>query len=182
MIDVDDTLIWLGYARRDEAVRQLQKLYNEDKYVIKRILHTGAEKRGQPKEQYLISLDQFEELMIEASTEEGKPAHKMLRQLKDAVFGFIDQEKKGAQRLLESHKTELEGHRARTADLAKQVEDLILSKMTFWLYAYRLFENRYNYWELIDENNTRILEWYKSRIFQKDVYRTGIRSGLLGKQ
>ena len=34
--------------------------------------------------------------------------------------------------------------KVRSADLAKQVEDLRLSKITFWLYAYMLFENRYN--------------------------------------
>ena len=146
VIDLDETLIWLGYTRRDNAIRQLTNLFEEGEYEVRLVSLTGEENRGKggrPGKQYLISLDQFEEMMIEAGTEEGRTARKMFRQLKDAVFDFIDLEKQNVQRLLEDHQTELEEHKVRTADLAKQVEDLRLSRITLWLYAYRLFENRY---------------------------------------
>ena len=143
VIDLEDVYIWLGHTRRDQAVRMLKTEFNESEYVFTPgPLHRSVEARDQ-RDQYLISITQIKKMLLSARSQQGKDYRDLIITIEGAAYDYMRIEMETARRPIETHKSELEEQKIRTADLAKQVEDLRLSKVTFWLYAYRLFDNRY---------------------------------------
>ena len=70
-IDFDDVFRWLGYDRKDNAVRLLKREIPDGEYL----LLTNEEGTGPAnRASYLISFNQFEDLMIAAQTTQGKKA------------------------------------------------------------------------------------------------------------
>ena len=135
IINFDHVYKWLGYDRKDHAVRLLKKEIPEGEYA----LPTVGEGTGPAnKVSYLISFNQFEELMIAAQTAEGKRARKLVLLLKKILQEYIvaEQEKRSAaQDALRSSES------ARANALQKQLEGLRAQQLH--LYAYRLYANRY---------------------------------------
>ena len=93
---------FLGYERYDVAVRQLKKLFPEITACFEN-LHPKVEvspgARGPSKDTYLISVRQFETLMLAAKTEEGPLAREIMLDVKDAVQDFMKIEMEASARL-----------------------------------------------------------------------------------
>ena len=135
VIDLEDVYIWLGHSHRHHAVRHLKNEFAEGQYAY----IAGVTTNGDPKDQrdrYLISITMFKKLLLSSRSQQGKDYRDLIITIEGAAYDYLKIEMERARELIEEHKV-------RTADLAKQVEDLRLSRITFWLYAYRLFENRY---------------------------------------
>ena len=133
--NLDHVYKWLGYDRKDHAVRLLRKEIPEGEYA----LPTVGEGTGPAnKVSYLISFNQFEQLMIAAQTAEGKRARKLVLLLKKILQEYMvaEQEKRSA--ALDALRS---SESARANALQKQLEGLRAQQVH--LYAYRLYAKRY---------------------------------------
>ena len=136
VVDFEDVYIWLGHTRRDDAVRLLETELNEGEYMFTpRHLLTSEEAVDQ-SDRYLISITILKKLLLSLRSQQGRDYYDLIITIEGAAYDYMKIEMERARELIDEHK-------ARTTELAKQVEDLRLSKVIFWLYAYRLFENRY---------------------------------------
>ena len=82
---------FLGYDRYNNAVRQLKNLYADSDLVFDNLLTCEQVKNPTPGPQktgILISVRQFETLMLAAKTDEGGRAREMMLDVKDAVQGI----------------------------------------------------------------------------------------------
>ena len=146
-IDVDDVLHFFGYKQKVKAVELLLKLYPNTKPVLAEngdeSIFSGSGKNivGRKKTIYLISFDQFEELLLAAQTPEGTTARKAVLAVKKAVFKFIKMEKAQAQKKLEEKMSELALAEQDNAMLSTQLKNLRDAKS--YLYAFHLFDDRY---------------------------------------
>ena len=155
LIDLDDVFHFLGYKQKVKAVELLLKIYpnaepisaDEDKFS-----RSGKNRAGRKKISYLVSFDQFEELLLAAQTPEGVVARKAVLAVKKAVFKFIKLERAQAQQKLEDQivraRKEVEEQIAKLAlaerekaSLATQLKNLREAKS--YLYAFWLFDDRY---------------------------------------
>ena len=79
---------FLGYDRYNNAVRQLKNSFTDSELLVDNLL-TGEQvskgAAGPSKTTYLISVRQFETLMLNAQTTEGARARGMMLDVKDAV-------------------------------------------------------------------------------------------------
>ena len=157
-IDIDDVLHFMGYKNKQKAVELLQKIFPNTKPDTVDIVddnvftRSGKNRIGRKKTTYLISFDQFEELLLAAQTSEGTTARKAVLAVKKAVFKFIKLEKAQAQRAFEVQKAqahlELEKQMSKLAlaerdkaALSTQLKNLREAKS--YLYAFHMFDNRY---------------------------------------
>ena len=146
-IDIDDVLHFMGYKQKVKAVELLLKTYPETKPIPTDngdepvFSGTGKNKVGRQKNLYLISFDQFEELLLAAQTPEGTTARKAVLAVKKAVFKFIKLEKMQAQRELEEQMSKLALAEQNNAMLTTQLKNLRDARS--YLYAFHLFDDRY---------------------------------------
>ena len=88
----EDVFKFLGYTRYDSAVKRLKRNFSGKQTVsaFDDNLRFKAEVNPGPlKDQYLISVRQFEKLLVEAKTAEGALARDMMLEVKDAVQDYI---------------------------------------------------------------------------------------------
>ena len=115
----------------------LKTEFNESEYAFTPgQVHTSVDP-GDQRDRYLISIAHFKKMLLSARTQQGKDYRDLIITIEgSSIRLYEDRDGDGPESLSRKQ-------RVRTADLTKQVEDLKLSKITFWLYAYRLFGNRY---------------------------------------
>ena len=99
VVPFENVYKFLGYDRYDNAVRQLKRLFRDSELVIKNLLTSeevskGA--RGPAKQGILVSVRQFETMMLAAKTEEGAVAREMMLDVKDAVQDYMKMEMENA--------------------------------------------------------------------------------------
>jgi prophage antirepressor-like protein len=124
-IDIDDVLHFFGYKNKQKAVELLQKIFPNTKPETVDIqydnvfIRSGKNRIGRKKNTYLISFDQFEELLLAAQTPEGTTARKAVLAVKKAVFKYVKLEGVRAQQELEESMSQLaikdEEHTAKLA-------------------------------------------------------------------
>ena len=94
---------FLGYTRYDSAVKQLRKLFpgiqstlpflsSAEGQNLRFVAEVSSGARGPSKDSYLISVRQFETLMLAAKTDEGARAREMMLDVKDAVQDYMKME------------------------------------------------------------------------------------------
>ena len=135
-IHLDHVYKWLGYDRKDNTVRLLKKEIPDGEYA----LLTSEEGRGPAnRASCMISLNQFEELMIAAQTAQGKKARKFALLLKMILQEYLIAEQKAhTQQMVEAARA---NEAARGNALQQQLEGLRAQQQQ--LYCFRLFGNRY---------------------------------------
>lgn len=101
-IDFDHHYQFLGYKQKVKAVELLLKRFPELKPDV--FSQTGKNKTGRKRNTFIISFDQYEELLLSAQTAEGDMARKAVLAIKNAVFKFIKIEKNRDQQQLEDQK------------------------------------------------------------------------------
>ena len=107
----EDVFKFLGYTRYDSAVKQLERNFSGKQTVsaVDDNLRFKAEVTpGPSKDRYLISVKQFEKLLVEAKTTEGALARDMMLEVKDAVQDYIKWEMEAREKLAKSCKQQLE--------------------------------------------------------------------------
>ena len=130
-IDFDDVYTWLGMGLKASALRLLKREIAEAEMVINRSVDNPGSAVGRPRDVYMISFNQFEELMIAAQTSEGKKARKLVLKLKRILQEYIVAEHE-ATRAIEA---------ARANALQQQLDGLRAQQQH--LYVFRLFGNRF---------------------------------------
>ena len=83
---------FLGYDRYNNAVRQLKNTFLDEDLVLDNLLtneQVAKETPGPQKQGYLVSVRQFETLMLKAHTAEGDRAREMMLDVKDAVQDYM---------------------------------------------------------------------------------------------
>ena len=95
-IDFDDVYTWLGMGLKASALRLLKREIAEAEMVINRSVDNPGSAGGRPRDVYMISFNQFEELMIAAQTSEGKKARKLVLKLKRILQEYIVAEHEAA--------------------------------------------------------------------------------------
>lgn len=128
VIEFDSVYLWLGFTRIDNGIRLLKKEFENSEIVF--LTKEGAS-GGRPKDSYLISINQFEHLLMMAKTEEGKAARKMLLIIKRAAFDWMKIE-------LEEKDIRIQAATAAQVALQRQLENIRTSKYmiyAFWMHA-----------------------------------------------
>ena len=94
VFDLADALPWLGIELLGNAVRLMTRHFKEGEYRTEEVFvpRDKNPKGGRPGKRYMISLDQFEDLLMLADTKQGKEARKMYKQLRDAVQDYMKME------------------------------------------------------------------------------------------
>ena len=101
IICFEDVFKFLGYTRYDSAVKQLKRSFPGKQTVSANgdnLRHKAEVAPGPSKDRYLISVRQFETLMLNAQTTEGSVAREMMLDVKDAVQDYIKMEMEEASR------------------------------------------------------------------------------------
>ena len=135
-IDFDVVFRWLGYDRKDNAVRLLKREIPEGEYA----LLTSEEGTGPAnRASYLISFNQFEELMIGAQTIQGKKARRFVLFLKRVLQEYLVAEQEAHVQQMVEVATAHEAARANALQI--QLDGLRAQQQH--LYCFKLFGNRY---------------------------------------
>ena len=146
---------FLGYTRYDSELKNLFPAIQAVPMPVKNLRSTAevsSGARGPSKDSYLISVRQFESLMLAAKTDDGGRAREMMLDVKDAVQDYMKMEMENAakavaenERIAQSQLREqmsklVTAEQEKTA-LATQLKNLRQAKS--YLYAFWLFDNRY---------------------------------------
>ena len=88
-LDFDDFFHLLGHTSKRDAVRTLKRTISEGEIV----LGTSAKNStGRPRDIYLVSVNQFEEVLLAANTDAGKKWRKLVLKIKNLVVQFMKME------------------------------------------------------------------------------------------
>ena len=88
VISFEQVYKFLGYDQYSHAVRQLEKVVPNIQLSDKNLSPKGevsSSTRGPSKDQYIISVREFDQMLCEAKTPEGALARTMMLDVKDAV-------------------------------------------------------------------------------------------------
>ena len=102
VIRFENVYRFLGYDRYNNAVRQLKNTFADSELVVDNLLTSEQVTKGTSgpsKTSYLVSVRQFETLMLNAQTTEGGVAREMMLDVKDAVQDYIKMEMEEASRM-----------------------------------------------------------------------------------
>jgi hypothetical protein len=119
---------FLGYDLYHHAVRQLKKLFPEMQSTRLDKLTTSGEVAkntpGPSKDSYLISVRQFETMMLAAKTDEGARAREMMLDVKDAVQDYMKLEMEASAARAEEQTSKLAIEEAKRLELETTHADL----------------------------------------------------------
>ena len=88
-IDLEDVFVWLGFTRRDQAVRLLKSEINESEYIfIPGNLHKSVDHRDQ-RDRYLISITMFKKLLFASRSQEGKDYRNLIIIIEEAAYDYM---------------------------------------------------------------------------------------------
>ena len=134
-IDFDDVHKWLGIPLKANALRLLKRELNSEEYLL---IRDDEKSNGRPRDIHKISLNQFEELMIAAQTNEGKGGRKLVLLLKKILQDYMTAEQEQRSAALEALRL---SESARANALQQQLDGLRAQQQH--LHCFRLFGNRF---------------------------------------
>ena len=104
-LDFDDFFHLLGHTSKRDAVRTLRRVIAESELL----LGTSAQNStGRPRDHYMLSVNQFEEVLLAANTDAGKRWRKLVLRIKNLVVQYmkLEMEKKMSQLAIKDEKLE----------------------------------------------------------------------------
>ena len=142
-LDFDDFFHLLGHKTKGDAIRTLNRVFKDGEIVFSNPAKNSV---GRPKNVYMLSVNEFEELLLAANTDDGKKWRKLVLKIKNLVVQYMKKELEvqAAQFNVEMVKHTAEMKAVAEADrtlLVKQLEDMRLTR--FWLYAFKLGDRRF---------------------------------------
>ena len=153
---------FLGYDRYNNAVRQLKNSFKDSELVVDNLLigeQVSKGAAGPSKTMYLISVRQFETLMLNAQTTEGAVARQMMLDVKDAVQDYIKLEMETSAKLA---RQQLEEQMSRL-----ELKDRRLKELDDVLQTERSQRERMAAQREADDEPRQTLYLYRSRQFIK---------------
>ena len=93
VIDLDDIWGWLGFTRKNEAKKCLEKNFKlETEYKI--VLRQPAEnsKGGRPSEKIMLNIKTFKKMCLKANTSKANEIHEYYIKLEETLHEVIDEE------------------------------------------------------------------------------------------
>lgn len=93
VVNFDDVLVWLGFTRRDNAVRLLKRKFVRESDYITAPLSGGAvfQGGGHNKDCYMLTVDAFKNLCMLAETDKGTQVRKYYIRMENTLFKHIVQ-------------------------------------------------------------------------------------------
>ena len=93
VLDFDDYFHLLGHANKASALRTLLRTVPKDELVINKDVENSM---GRPRDVYLLNVNQIEEVLLAANTDEGKKWRKLVLKIKNLVVQFMKMEMEAA--------------------------------------------------------------------------------------
>jgi phage anti-repressor protein len=88
VVDLDDAVIWLGFARRDHALRAVRTKLVVD-FDFQLSPHVGGNQPGRQKERYMLTVGAFKQLCMLAGTAKGATVRRYFVKLERVVMDYI---------------------------------------------------------------------------------------------
>ena len=101
VLDFDDYFHLLGHKTKGDAVRTLKRALNDDEIVFSNSAENSV---GRPRDVYWLNINQIEEILLAANTEEGKRWRKLVLKIKNLVVQFMKMEMEEASRMATEEK------------------------------------------------------------------------------
>lgn len=128
---LDDVFVWLGFSRKGKAIELLKREFEDQDVIHRSVKNTSV---GRPVDQYLISINQFEHLLLTAKTDAGRTARKTVLMIKRAAFDYMKIE-------LQEKSIRMQSAIDAQASLQRQLDNIRLSKNV--LYAFWMHSNHF---------------------------------------
>jgi hypothetical protein len=93
MIDLDDIWSWLGFTRKDNTKRLLEKYFKPD--IDFKIVFLRTEENssiGRPSEKIMLSIKTFKKMCLKANTSKANEIHEYYIKLEETLHEVIDEE------------------------------------------------------------------------------------------
>ena len=88
VIDLDDAVIWLGFTRRDNALRAVRNKLAVD-VDFKDIPQQRGNQPGRNKERYMLTVDAFKQLCMLAGTVKGATVRRYFVKMERVLMDYI---------------------------------------------------------------------------------------------
>ena len=109
IIDLDDIWRWLGFGRKNDAKKCLEKNFNKEmEYKI--VLRQPAEnlQGGRPSEKIVLNIRTFKKMCLKANTSKANEIHEYYLKLEETLHEIIDEESNELRLQLKQKENELE--------------------------------------------------------------------------
>ena len=108
VIDLDDIWVWLGFSRKNDSKKLLEKKFNlETEYKI--VLRQPPQnlKGGRPSEKIMMTIKTFKKMCLTAATSKSNEIHEYYIKLEETLHELIDEESNELRLQLEQKENEL---------------------------------------------------------------------------
>ena len=96
VLDFDDYHHLLGHANKASALRTLLRTIPRDELVFNKDVENSM---GRPRDVYMLDVNQIEEVLLAANTEEGRRWRKLVLKIKNLVVQFMRMEMEEASKI-----------------------------------------------------------------------------------
>lgn len=116
IVDLDDIWEWLGFARKENCKKVLEKHFQEGMHYKVLILHPQENsQRGRPNEQILMNIKTFKKLCLKANTKKADDVHNYYIKMEETLHEYL-LETANRQAKLEREKALIESHRKKSVN------------------------------------------------------------------
>ena len=148
-LDFDDFFYLLGHKTKGNALRTLTTTIPEAEIII---IKSDKNSVGRPRDVYMISVNQFEEVLLAANTDTGKKWRKVVLRIKNLVVQYMKMELEATAKRAQEQMSQLvikEEETAPKSAIAEQEYTTLVTQLKrlreakSYLYAFWLFDDRY---------------------------------------
>ena len=158
VIDFDDIWNWLGFTRKDNAKRCLEKFFKPDEhYKIISLISEENTKTGRPSEKIMLNIKTFKKMCLKANTSKANEIHEYYIKLEETLHELIDEESNELRMQIQMKEEEIKRISEQKESEIQRIEDESESK---------LFENN-------EENRLKICEALMESYDNKNVVYLG---------
>jgi len=121
VIDLDDIWSWLGFTRKDNTKRLLEKYFKPD--IDFKIVSLRTEENssiGRPSEKIMLSIKTFKKMCLKANTSKANEIHEYYIKLEETLHEVIDEESNELRLQLEKKENIIEETKEELTKLTKK--------------------------------------------------------------